>query len=143
MPIKVILMLRRKPGMSPEAFRSAYEGGHSRLGLRLFGHLWREYRRNYLGPANSVAAEARTPTEVGAGQAECPCDVITEMVFEDMAALEEMNRIASIPENQRLLSEDEETLFDRENCWTSMCEVIEEDLSRAPGATASLRGGSS
>ena len=128
MSVKVILMLRRKQGMSREAFRVEYEGGHSRLGLRLFGHLWTEYRRNYLGTASRFTAEAGTPTAADAGEAEGPYDVITELVLEDMAALEEMNRIASLPENRRLLSEDEERLFDRENCWTSMCEVLEEDL---------------
>ncbi len=40
-----------------------------------------------------------------------------------------MNRIAAIPDNTRLLSEDEETLFDREGCWTAICEVLSEDLS--------------
>ena len=49
---------------------------------------------------------------------------------EDISALEEMNRIASLPENKRLLSEDEERLFDRKGCWTSVCEVQEEDLSK-------------
>jgi hypothetical protein len=130
MPVKVILMLKRKDDMTPEAFRSAYEGGHSRIGLRLFGHLWSEYRRNYLGPANSFAAEAGTPLDDATAESRCPYDVITEFVFEDMAGLEEMNRIAAIPENKRLLSEDEETLFDRECCWVSVCEVLEEDLSR-------------
>jgi len=129
MPIKVILMLRRKGGMTPQEFRAAYEEGHSRLGLRLFGHLWSEYRRNYLGAANSFAEESGTPTDATASESECPYDVITELVFEDMAALAEMNRIAAIPDNKRLLSEDEETLFDREGCWTAMCEVLNEDLS--------------
>ncbi len=129
MPVKVMLMLRRKGGMTPQEFRAAYEAGHSRLGLRLFGHLWSEYRRNYLGAANSFAAESGTPTDATASGSECPYDVITELVFKDMAALEEMNRIAAIPDNKRLLSEDEETLFDRERCWTAMCEVLNEDLS--------------
>ena len=129
MPVKVMLMLRRKGGMTPQEFRAAYEAGHSRLGLRLFGHLWSEYRRNYLGAANSFAAESGTPTDATASESECPYDVITELVFKDMAALEEMNRIAAIPNNKRLLSEDEETLFDRERCWTAMCEVLNEDLS--------------
>ena len=129
MPIKVMLMLRRKEGITPQEFRAAYEEGHSRLGLRLFGHLWSEYRRNYLGAANNFAAESGTPTDAVASESECPYDVITELVFDDMAALDEMNRIAAIPDNQRLLSEDEERLFDRERCWTAMCEVLNEDLS--------------
>ncbi len=84
-----------------------------------------------MGAANSFAAESGTPTDATASESEseCPYDVITELIFEDMAALEEMNRIAAIPDNTRLLSEDEETLFDREGCWTAICEVLSEDLS--------------
>ena len=55
------------------------------------------------------------------------------MVFEDMSALEEMNQIASLPEIKRLLSEDEERLFDRKERWTSVCEVLEEELGEAFG----------
>lgn len=130
MPVKVIAMLRRKEGTTPQEFRVAYEERHSRIGLRLFGHLWTEYRRNYLGPANSFAAESGTPTDATGAETDCLYDVMTEFVFPDLAALEEMNRIAAIPENKRLLSEDEETLFDREGCWVSVCEVLEEDLSK-------------
>ena len=53
MSIKVIVMLKRKPGLSPEEFRHKYETGHAPLAVKLFGHLWTEYRRNYLGAANS------------------------------------------------------------------------------------------
>ena len=60
MAIKVILMLKRKPGMTPAAFREEYETGHSRLGLKLFGHLWKEYRRNYLGVMNNFVYATQT-----------------------------------------------------------------------------------
>lgn len=132
MPIKTILMLKRKKGMAPEAFRAVYESHHSRLALRLFGHLWLEYRRNYLGPSNSFAAAAGTPTSEVTGETICPYDVITEIVYRDMDALEESNRIAGIPENARLLAEDEESMFDREACFAAVVEVIDEKLGVGP-----------
>lgn len=132
MPVKVMLMIRRKAELSPEAFRTAYEERHAPLASRLFGHLWLEYRRNYLGLANRFAREAGTPTTEAAAEASPPYDVVTEMVFRDRASLEEMNRIAIQAENARLLAEDEATLFDRENCWTCVCDVAETDPAETP-----------
>ena len=123
-----MLMIRRKPGLSPEAFRSGYEARHVPTALRLFGHLWTAYRRNYAVTAERFSAEVGTPTEARAGRIDAPFDVVTEMEFADPGTLEEMNRIATEPENMRLLAAQEEALFDREHCWTSMCEVVEADL---------------
>ena len=125
MGIKVIIMLKRKAGMTPEAFRHEYENGHSRLGLKYMGHLWSSYKRNYLGPANSFAAGS-IPTEGGA-ETNAGYDVITEIIYKDMAAVEESNRIASDPEFKRLIQEDEARLFDRVNCLIMPCEVVGED----------------
>ena len=129
MAIKTILMLKRKQGMSAEDFRIAYETRHSRLARRLFGHLWLEYRRNYLGPTNRFSDAAGTPTEDDEAGTISPYDVITEIVYRDPAALEESNRIAAMPENKRLLAEDEESMFEREACYAAIVEVFEENLS--------------
>jgi hypothetical protein len=126
MPVKVMMMIKRKPGMTPEEFRHAYETGHSRLGLKLFGHLWLEYRRHYVNNANSFLSASGIPG-YGKGQGECPCDAISEMVFPDMAAVLESNRIANIPENKRLLGEDEERMFDRANSWVTIAEMMTDD----------------
>jgi hypothetical protein len=132
MAFKMIMMLKRKKGMTPEAFRHAYETGHSRIGLRLFGHLWTEYRRNYVGPGTTFSAADGALPEHLAASASCPYDAISEMVFKDAAALEELRRIASIPENQKLLADDEKNLFDRDACWINIVDVIQEDLSHVP-----------
>jgi hypothetical protein len=116
MPVKTVLMLRRKPGMTPEAFRQEYETGHSRLGLKLFGHLWVSYKRHY--PISSFTFSG------GANPA--PYDAITEVVYRDQAALEESGRIAAA--NQKLLSDDEERLFDRPNCHMTIVEMLEEKV---------------
>ena len=44
MPIRHIIMVRRKQGLSPEEFRRGYEESHSRIAVRLFGHLFLSYR---------------------------------------------------------------------------------------------------
>ena len=130
MAFKMIMMLKRKKGMTPEAFRHAYETGHSRIGLRLFGHLWIKYTRNYIGPGGTFAGiDGSLPAHLAAT---APYDAITEMVFKDAAALEEVQRISGIPENKKLLAEDEKNLFDRDACWINVVEVVEEDLSKVP-----------
>jgi hypothetical protein len=126
MPVKVMMMLKRKPGMTQKEFCHAYETGHSRLGLKLFGHLWLEYRRHYVNNANNFLGEGGIPDE-GGGEGKHPCDAISEMVFPDMAAVEESNRIATLPENRRLLTEDEDRMFDRANCWITIVEMMTDD----------------
>lgn len=133
MPIKLLVMVRRKPGLSPEAFRQGYETGHARLAVRLFGHLWTEYRRNYLGAAHSFVQGGGPKAGEDGGAGEAGYDVISELIFPDVAALDEMNRLAL--EHQALLAQDEELYFDRPHCWMVACETVEEDLGasrRAP-----------
>ncbi|MDE8650994.1 EthD domain-containing protein [Novosphingobium album (ex Liu et al. 2023)] len=45
---RVFVLLKRKPGMTFEAFREHYENGHALLGEKYFGHLFVSYRRNYI-----------------------------------------------------------------------------------------------
>ncbi len=131
MTVKLMVFLKRKDGLSPAEFRERYENGHSRIGLRMLGHLWKEYRRNYVASANSFAKAEGAPLRPEDAEMESPFDVVTEFVFESWADLEEQNRLATLPENKKILSEDEETLFDREHCYASVCEVLDEDLGKA------------
>lgn len=124
MPIKMIVMVKRKPGLSPEEFRDGYENSHSRIAVRLFGHLWTEYRRNYLRTGRTFTdgnvQGSRGPDEIG-------YDAISEFVLPDEAALAEMGRIAG--ENLAMIKADEALWFDQAKCWTVMAETMEEDLA--------------
>jgi hypothetical protein len=120
MPIRKIVMVRRKAGLSPEQFRDGYENSHSRLAVKLFGHLWLSYRRNYLlaGPSfGGVASDG--PDGIG-------FDAVSEFVIRDEAAAAEMGRIAA--ENRAMIKEDEERWFDQAHSWSVTCESFEEDL---------------
>jgi len=125
MPIKMIVMVRRKPGLSPEEFRDGYENSHSRIAVELFGHLWTAYRRNYLvsgrrfSEGKSMIGQ-RSPDEIG-------FDAISEYILADEAALEEMGRIAA--ENFNMIKADEALWFDQQQSWSVTCETVEEDLS--------------
>jgi hypothetical protein len=65
---KLLLFLKRKPGMSPDAFRAWYEDHHVPLAMRYMAGAER-YVRRYLEP---------TP-----GMPEMDFDVITELWFRD------------------------------------------------------------
>jgi hypothetical protein len=123
-PVRLIHLLKRKKGMTPEEFRHAYETGHSRHGLKKIGHLMLEYHRHYLGAGSTFDAAVA----VGEDAAPVPYDVVTEILFRDMDALMECNKIIGDPETRRFFSEDEETLFDRRNCWTIIADTVTEDL---------------
>lgn len=123
MPIKVMIMVKRRPGLSPEEFREGYEKSHSRIAVNLFGHLWLSYRRNYLIQGRRFEEAATGWT---GGPAELHYDAVSEYVLRDEAAAEEMTRIAK--EHWDLIKEDEALWFDQENCWSVTCETMEEDL---------------
>ena len=44
---KMVILIKKKPGMSREDFINHYETSHAVLGKRLLGHLWTKYVRNY------------------------------------------------------------------------------------------------
>jgi len=119
MPVRKIVMVRRKQGLTPEQFRAGYEGSHSRIAVRLFGHLWLSYRRNYLtlGHAFEGGGETQRPDDVG-------FDAISEFVLRDEAAEAEMSRIAL--KNWDMIKEDEAKWFEQAHCWTMACESVEE-----------------
>jgi hypothetical protein len=127
----MLVMVRRKPGLSFEEFRRGYEESHARIAVRLFGHLWREYRRNYLGQAFSFAAGAGSPGDEAHATG---YDVVSELIFHDEAALAEMNRLAQ--EHRDELWADEERWFDRPNCWMVLCDAVEEPLSPRQGTAS-------
>jgi hypothetical protein len=117
MPIKKIVLVKRKPGLTPEQFRDGYENSHSRIAVKLFGHLWLEYRRNYLLSGYNFTNDAGGADEVG-------FDAVSEFILPDEAALEEMNRIAA--ENHAMIKEDEAKWFDQPRCWLVTCETFVE-----------------
>ena len=119
MPIRRIVMVRRRPGLSPAEFRKGYEESHSRIAVRLFGHLWLSYRRNYLTIGHNFASGAQT-----AAADETGFDAISEYVLRDEAALVEMSRIGA--ENLAEIKDDEAKWFDQARCWNMSCESVED-----------------
>ena len=118
---RVFVLLKRKPGMSFEAFREHYETSHARLGEKYFGHLFASYRRNYI-PQGTRFAGGRT--------VENAYDCLTELVFREAGGYAELKRIASQPDVQAILAADEARFLDRTISGNAIAQPVESDLSR-------------
>ena len=101
--VKFILLLKRRAGMSFEDFVAYYETTHSVLGRKLLPTALR-YERRYLRSMGGVV-ENTGPDDT--------YDCITEVWFEDHAAMGAALASAAEPKNAALLAADEANLFDR------------------------------
>lgn len=105
--IKMLFLLTAKPGMSRDAFIERYETRHVEVSLLLVP-FYHEYRRSFLLPDSMVAV-----SHVGEAAARPQFDVVTELWFEDQAAVERMQREMAETNAGELIAEDERDQFDR------------------------------
>jgi uncharacterized protein (TIGR02118 family) len=99
----MVILAKRKPGMSMEAFKDYYENKHAPLGISL-GSLMRRYRRTYITPVQGEMSAF----------GESPFDVITETEFDSEADYHTtIQGLLKNPERVEIVSKDEENLFDR------------------------------
>lgn len=99
---KVLVLLKRKPGLSMEEFIHHYETSHAPLGVKYQTRMKR-YVRHYLRPA---------PYALDGSVVEAEYDVITELWFDDKAAYEEGMALMREPEANQILNADEERFLD-------------------------------
>ena len=117
----VYVLLKRKQGISFEAFREHYESSHAKLGEKYFGHLFKSYRRHYI-PSGRRFSDGQ--------QIENAYDCVTELVFREAGGHDELIRIATQPEVQSVLAEDEARFLDRSACANAVSHLVESDVSR-------------
>jgi hypothetical protein len=119
--IKIIWLLKRKPGIGFEEFQNHYESSHAELGKKYFGHLIKQYRRNY----NDRRILETTPHNVAKLIEARPWDYdcITEWELEDEAAMAEIVRLLSDPVIGKVFYDDEEHFLDRSSVRYLRCET--------------------
>ncbi len=103
MTVKAIALLKRKPGISRQAFVQHYETSHVPLMMGLLTGVI-DYRRNYVDGVDSVAGPAALPFGY---------DSVTELWFVDRAAFDDAMRIMVDPGRGPKVAEDEEHFIDR------------------------------
>jgi uncharacterized protein (TIGR02118 family) len=112
---KMIILAKRKPGMSMEAFREYYETRHAPLAMSLAPEPVAKYIRNYLTPA--------------APGIENPYDVVTETWFESKEQFDRnFAALAAAPEKMAAIAADEENFFDRSSISFYTADEVESDF---------------
>jgi len=112
---KILLFMKRKPGMSVEAFRDYYETRHAPLAAKYASGVKR-YVRRYLNPQPNA--------ETGRLD-ELPFDVITELWFDNEKIFKGTVAYISTTIMPDEIVEDEKQLFDRSNM--RMATVVEHE----------------
>lgn len=125
---KVLIFLKRRKGMSLDAFREHYEGVHAALSLKNSAGGLRRYVRRYVEPL------PQAPT---GESSELDFDVVTELWFDDRAVFENVVKFAARGRLPAEVVADEERLFDRSKSRYATVVECESDLS-ALGAKRSV-----
>ncbi len=119
--LKLISLMKRKPGLSLEEFIEAYESasiGHRLLGERYLRPDACYYTRRFLRPVATPAHAA----------ADDDYDVLMEIWFPDQAACDRVMARLSDPEVAAEIATDEERLFDRASIRSFTVEEYESDM---------------
>jgi hypothetical protein len=110
---KILLFMKRRPGMSVEAFQDYYENHHAPLCVTYASGMKR-YERRFL--------TAHPNPDTGATE-ELPFDVITELWFDDETTFRNTVTYLSTSKMPQAVVDDEMRLFDRSK--TRMATVVE------------------
>lgn len=116
--IKMIAVLKRKPGMSFADFKKHYEASHVPLVSKIMGHHLKAYVRNY--------SDGPNPFPVGIPN---EYDCVTEFHYETMADLEAAAAEIEKPENAPLVREDEKRFLDVD----TVCVFVADTRTRLDG----------
>lgn len=98
--IRIITLLKRRPGMSREDFVAYYESTHRLIGEKVLGGFVTHYVRHHLVPLDGSTVDH-------------DFDVVMEMGFPDQAARDACMAHLSRPDIRAEIDADEEMLFDR------------------------------
>ncbi len=116
---KVLIFLKRRPGMSLESFRDYYEGVHSKLCEKYAGAAVRYVRRYVQSLPNGSTGDA----------SEMDFDVVTELWFDDRNSYEAVLQLAARGEMPAEVMADEERLFDRSKIRYATVVEFDSELS--------------
>lgn len=115
MPYRVLMLVYRKPTISPEQFEKHYEEVHIPLVHKIVGSVFpMKHVRRYIGrkqePTEDISKyEAQILT---GAQGDFPFDAIVEMSFLDQDAFKECGELLSLPTVSKEIQKDCELFMD-------------------------------
>jgi len=120
--LKLIATMKRKPGLTQQEFREYYETLHRKLAHHVAEYM-ADYRRSYpvANPVgddtvyNPSGKDLITPDNA-------PFDCMTEIWFDDAAAMKGLFATMARPEIAAEFAEDEECFIDRTTTRIVVCE---------------------
>ena len=117
---KILLFMKRRPGMTMQAFQDYYENHHVPLALKYSSNISR-YVRRYLTPHPNP--------DTGAAD-ELQFDVITELWFDDEAKFQGTVKYLSTSVMPDEIVNDEKRLFDRATMRMATIVECESDMTK-------------
>jgi len=118
--MKLIVLIKRKPGLSKEEFRNHYEGIHANLALQFIRPYLIDYRRSY--PTSAFSYFDTVERSQGKVVPRFDYDCVTEMWFENQTRMEEMFALLSTDNVRRAIAEDEERFIDPQSVVVITCD---------------------
>ena len=118
---KVLHFIKRKPHLTHEQFKTHFERSHAAMALKFCGHLFLEYRRNYVGQV-WTGGDSRDENS-GFGLREWDWDLISEWILPSEEAYQEIIRIMLTPGIDDLFHADEDRFIDRTATVSVPCDV--------------------
>ena len=126
MKIKLIALLKRKPGMTKQEFTEYYETRHAPLIAKLLGSCVIEYRRDYIDYDHPLSYIG-TYTDHNK-PAEAPFDVVTTQAFANQQEFDRMFELLTQPETASAIAKDETRFLD---CACSHIVIVHESHDTA------------
>ena len=118
---KVLHFIKRQPHLTHEQFKAHFERSHAAMALKFCGHLFADYRRNYVDTA-WFGGDSRVAGS-GYAQQDWTWDLISEWILPSEEALQEIYGIMQEPDKDHLFRADEDRFIDRTATVTVVCDV--------------------
>jgi hypothetical protein len=120
---KVMFLIKRKRHMTHDQFREHFERSHAPMAQKFCGHLFSEYRRNYMNVV-WTGGDSRIPGS-NYGPREWEWDLLSEWILPNEENLQEIYRIMESPGIKQLFQEDEDRFIDRDATVMIPCTVAD------------------
>ena len=117
--IKLVMPMKKRPGMSTKEFRTYYESHHRLIGEKYLTGFVTRYFRRFLNPLPDRSGNMKEPEY----------DVLLEIWYPDEAAFRACGKKLGQADIAKEIAEDEARLFDLTDMRSYLVEEFESDVA--------------